>query len=80
LRDRKAAEEARKDREFNQWKLYQSSGRTLQDAQMFEPADYELQPCDGEGTASCTHPRGYHAYMREEEKKKKEKNEKEKGE
>ena len=75
MRDQKAAEQRRKQARFNDWKLYQHSGRTLADSMLFQPEDYELWTCNGrEGTEGCSHLIGYHAFIKErDEKEKKEK-------
>jgi hypothetical protein len=62
LRDRAAAEERRKDAEFNQWLLFEQSDRTVEDALLYQPSDYELQACDYPN-GPCDHPKGYHPYM-----------------
>jgi hypothetical protein len=69
LHNRVAAEERRKDAEFNGWLLFQQSNRTLQDSLLYQPRDYELNVCDGNRSATCDHPKRYHEYIDAEKEK-----------
>jgi hypothetical protein len=47
--------------------------RTLKESRRLRPREYELETCGGEGAGDCSHPEGYHKFMRELEEIKRKK-------